>query len=94
MIKNVIDNILIGPLQRFKSAISNIAQDFSFLNPTIIYSWPMKTWKERESTFCNKYENGVNKIKFISELESFKQHVYNIDYNLNRATYFEMLNFI
>jgi len=26
----------------------------------------------------NKYENDLNKIEFISELESFKEHVYNI----------------
>ncbi|KAL4091733.1 hypothetical protein QTP88_026380 [Uroleucon formosanum] len=93
MIKNVIDNILIGLRQRFKS-MENIAQDFSFLNPTIIYSWPMENSKRAGVDLCNKYENNLNKIEFISELESFKEHVYNIDDDLKRATFFEMLNFI
>ncbi|KAL4119494.1 hypothetical protein QTP88_012301 [Uroleucon formosanum] len=93
MIKNVIDNILIGLRQRFKS-MENIAQDFSFLDPTIIYSWPMKNLKRAGVDLCNKYENDLNKIEFISELESFKEHVNNIDDDLKRATFFEMLNFI
>ncbi|XP_060855087.1 uncharacterized protein LOC132932790 [Metopolophium dirhodum] len=93
MIKKVIDNILIGLRQRFKS-MENIAQDFSFLDPIIIYSWPMENLKRAGVDLCNKYENDLNKIEFISELESFKEHVYNIDDDLKRATFFEMLNFI
>ncbi|KAL4107535.1 hypothetical protein QTP88_017867 [Uroleucon formosanum] len=93
MIKNVIDNIFIGLRQRFKS-MENIAQDFSFLDPTIIYSWPMENLKKAGVDLCIKYENDLNKIEFISQLESFKEHVYNIDDDLKRVTFFEMLNFI
>ncbi|KAF0703446.1 Uncharacterized protein FWK35_00032722, partial [Aphis craccivora] len=79
--------------QRFKS-MENIAQDFSFLDPTIIYSWPMENLKRAGVDLCNKYENNLDKIEFISELESFKEHVYSIDDVLKRATFFVMLNFI
>lgn len=58
------------------------------------FSWPMENLKRAGVDLCNKYENYLDKIEFISELESFKEHVYNIDDNLKRATFFEMLNFI
>ncbi|KAF0710596.1 Uncharacterized protein FWK35_00036342, partial [Aphis craccivora] len=82
-------------LRKKKLLPGEIAQDeFCNINPTIIYSWPMENLKRAGVDLCNKYENDLDKIEFISELESFKEHVYNIDDDLKRATFFEMLNFI
>jgi len=54
MTKNVVDNILIGLRRSFKS-MENIAQDFSFLDPTIIYSWSMENLNRSGVDLCNKY---------------------------------------
>lgn len=54
MIKNVIDNTLIELRQRFNS-MENIVQDFSFLDPTIIYSSPMENLKRAGVDLFNKY---------------------------------------
>ena len=61
MIKNIIDNILIGLRRRFKS-MENIAQDFSFFDPTIIYSWSMENLKRAGVDLCSKHENDLDKI--------------------------------
>jgi len=56
------DNILMGLRQRFKS-MENIAQDFSFLDPTIIYSWSMENLSinaihmKMTSTKSNSFQN-------------------------------------
>jgi len=40
MIKNLFHNISTRLRQRFES-MENIAYDFSFLDPTIMHSWPI-----------------------------------------------------
>lgn len=93
MLKNVVDNILTGLRQRFKS-METTAQDFTFLNPTSIYSWSIGDLKRHGIDLCIKYENYLDKIEFISELGSFKEHLYVLDKRLKNASSFEMLNFI
>lgn len=50
--------------------------------------------KKHSIDLCNKYEKDLNRIEFIHEIESFKQHICELDDSLRYGICFEIQNCI
>ncbi|KAL4136302.1 hypothetical protein QTP88_007850 [Uroleucon formosanum] len=93
LMKNVCDRISNGLKERFDS-IDEAAQDFSFLDGKFLFTLPTIQLKKHAMDFCIKYEKDIDKIEFILELDSFTQHVFQLENKLIDARSDEILSFI
>jgi len=55
--------------------MENIVSIFS-LDGKILFKMSLSDVKKHSIDLCNKYEKDINKIEFIYEIESFKQHIF------------------